>query len=636
MKRTVFSYFYPFLLAILTALSLSPTYRTSASKTFQASGAEITLLDRDLSPVNEITDGDRVSLRIQLGENVKTPLLVQFELKDTDFGVAICTIPAGKRDCQTEPFLSLGWRWSSEANPGSQLVLASGPGIPQGLEMSVQVKPRPVVLVHGFSSSWEAWTNYLGPQGYLAGIDVQGFAVGDGQEPGVMNTGSLTAPAGRTNTIAENAAILGDYIARVKQATGAQMVDLISHSMGGLISRYYIDRVMQDRDVAQLIMLGSPMAGTDCADLPAALGLYLPATLEIRPSYVNEIFNNQVTHRHGVPFHALAGVAIQNAFQSPCTGVPTDLAVSFQSVTAIPLTVARMPVLHVDLNTSEQVFSRFIKPLLESPPGGFPDSPDPEGTAQAGAPLQFTRVFTGHVDAGSSQEVAVQIEPGVSVASFSLYDTTRSLDVSVKGASGKTIELSTEKNGLVVIQDPSSLFYLGYGFQDPKPGAWKVSLLATERTPPGGADYALTAYFQGGATLQTRSSTLLPKVNENVQVEANLDLGGQSIDLDQGEAEIRTPEGNTEIVTLQTGNGEARLNWKPPSPGLYGVDLRVEGTTPEGERIERTAFLAFEAQPGSQLTIRTLALGAALFLAAGLLLGVLLFLWWQRNKARSH
>ena len=47
---------------------------------------------------------------------------------------------------------------------------------------------------------------------------------------------------------------------------------LLGHSMGGLISRYYIDRLMGDEGVGQLIMLGSPMAGSDCAKLPAALG----------------------------------------------------------------------------------------------------------------------------------------------------------------------------------------------------------------------------------------------------------------------------------------------------------------------------------------------------------------------------
>ena len=77
-----------------------------------------------------------------------------------------------------------------------------------------------------------------------------------------MNTGVITNPAGNTNTIAQNAEILGQYISHVKEKTGAEMVDLLVHRMGGIISRSYIDRLLQDRDVAQLIMLGSPMGGS--------------------------------------------------------------------------------------------------------------------------------------------------------------------------------------------------------------------------------------------------------------------------------------------------------------------------------------------------------------------------------------
>ena len=366
----------------------------------------------------------------------------------------------------------------------------------------MQVAARPVVMVHGFSSDWTAWTDYLGSDGYLAEVGIGAFAVGDGQFPGAMNTGSFAAPSQRTNTIAENAAILGQYIASVKKSTGAQQVDLIAHSMGGLISRYYIDRVMQGRDVAQLIMLGSPMAGTDCADLPAALGLYLPATLEIRPSYVEGIFNRQITHRHGVPFHALAGVPILEAFKSPCTAVPTDLAVSQESVTAIPLQATQLPILHIELNTSREVFDQFVMPLLEQPAGAFHAEPDPAPPGSNQETLQFTRVYTGHIAAGASQEVIIPIDAGVSVASFALYDTTRTISVTVTGATGNVIALSPEKNGLVVVKDPATLFYLGYGFQNPRAGVWRVRLQATHQTPSSGADYALTAHFAGGATLK--------------------------------------------------------------------------------------------------------------------------------------
>ena len=117
-------------------------------------------------------------------------------------------------------------------------------------ELAIGIKPRPVVMVHGFLSNWETWQAYLGPQGYLASLGLKGYAVGDGQAPGVMNTGSPTNPAGRTNSIAQNAEVLKDYIAGVQKQTGAEKVDLLVHSMGGMISRYYIDRVMKDLEAA--------------------------------------------------------------------------------------------------------------------------------------------------------------------------------------------------------------------------------------------------------------------------------------------------------------------------------------------------------------------------------------------------
>src|SRR5512141_1266197 len=155
------------------------------------------------------------------------------------------------------------------------------------------------------------------------------------------------------------------------------MVDLVVHSMGGMISRYYIDRLMQDRDVAQLIMLGSPMGGTDCSVLPASLGFFLPASLEIRQSYMLGVFNRQITHRHGVEFYDLAGTAIDQAFKSPCAAVPNDLAVPLVSVNAIPLQSSKLGVLHTELTNSPLVFQSFVQPLLQKPAGSFTIAADP-------------------------------------------------------------------------------------------------------------------------------------------------------------------------------------------------------------------------------------------------------------------
>ena len=66
------------------------------------------------------------------------------------------------------------------------------------------------------------------------------------------------------------------------------------------------------------------------------------------------------------------------------------------------------------------------------------------------------------------------------------------------------------------------MIYLGYGFKQPKPGQWVVTLVTTDTTPPEGADYALNANFNGGAKLSASTSLTIPNVNEVVTLSADL------------------------------------------------------------------------------------------------------------------
>jgi pimeloyl-ACP methyl ester carboxylesterase len=603
--------------ALLIPLLLPPPH----GRPPQAAGAEVAVLNRGGAAVTHITDGDRIRLQARLAVAAGAATLVTFTLDPDSLPTGACTVAAGHAECATEPFMALGWHWSAggQAAPRRTVTAAtaSGPLASAG----VDVAARPVVMVHGFVSSAKAWESYLGAAGFLASIGVPAYAVGDGQAPGTLNTGSLTTPSARTNTIAENAAVLRDYIAGVKAATGAETVDLLGHSMGGLISRYYLDRLMADRDVGLLIMLGTPHAGSDCAALPAALDLYLPATIEIRPQYVSGVFDRQITHRRGVPFYAVAGTAILEPFKAPCTGVPSDIAVSLGSAEAIPVHLSESPLLHVDLNNSPEVFADYVRPLLAQPAGKIVDEPDPAPAAGSAPPLQFTRVFTGHVPAGESVTHTIDIEAGVAVASFALFDPTRSLTVTVHGASGNIVALSADKNGLRVVDDPGTLVYLGYGFDHPKPGPWQVTLLATDRTPAAGADYAITAQLAGGVELSAETSNLLPIAGEAVEIRARLTLGGQSLPVTAARAVIRGPDG---LLTAPLhAEGDAwQLRWAPATPGLYALDVLVIGQAPDGTPVARTAFLSVEAQPsaaqaqGMQSSLALIAGGAGVVVLA--------------------
>ena len=610
---------------LLILISLLSTVLVSGFTSLpQSNSTQITILDRAGQPTSQITDGDSIQIQITMSQPVAGGENIKFGFDAQALTIGACRISLGKNSCSTSVFPVLGWHWDANGVVQNTRTLQAFKenGELIGQSNPIIVLPRPVVMVHGFISNPQAWAPYVGANGFLSTIGVQGFAVGDGQVPGKLNTGIITDPASRTNTIAQNAEILKQYISGVKQKTGAQMVDLVVHSMGGMISRYYIDRVMQDRDVAQLIMLGAPMGGSDCAVLPAALGFFLPASIEIRQGYMNGVFNQQITHRRGVEFYDLGGTAINDAFKSPCTDIPNDTVVSFESINAIALQSSQLADIHNDLTFSEKAFQDFVKPLLEKPAGSFLSQSDPALAPQTESPLEFTRVYTGHVDSGGSTDLTINIESGLTVASFALYDASRSITTIVRGASGNVIQLDTQTNGFIKIDDPSSLFYLGYGFQNPKPGPWKITVQATDITPAKGTDFAISVYFVGGAKLEATSSTLVPQINEKVELNAKLTMNGQPLEIKEAKAVIKDSDGKSETLNFPAGQNIS-ATWTPNKAGTYAVDVIVTGNAPDGSPVERTDFLAIEVQPNpskEQITFNLVALILIVLLALFLIL----------------
>lgn len=65
-----------------------------------------------------------------------------------------------------------------------------------------------------------------------------------------------------TDDIADVARRLGDLIDDVCSQTGYDRVHIVGHSMGGLVARYYVQRLGGDAKVHTLVTLGSPHGGT--------------------------------------------------------------------------------------------------------------------------------------------------------------------------------------------------------------------------------------------------------------------------------------------------------------------------------------------------------------------------------------
>jgi pimeloyl-ACP methyl ester carboxylesterase len=105
--------------------------------------------------------------------------------------------------------------------------------------------PRPVILLHGYAMNR---ANFLPLACRLraAGLGpVLGFEYW---------TLGRTAAAARK---------LGWFVDEVRAATGAAHVDIVGHSMGGVVGRYYVSLAGGDRIVKHLITLGSPHTGSE-------------------------------------------------------------------------------------------------------------------------------------------------------------------------------------------------------------------------------------------------------------------------------------------------------------------------------------------------------------------------------------
>ncbi|MFE3514870.1 esterase/lipase family protein [Streptomyces sp. NPDC059166] len=66
------------------------------------------------------------------------------------------------------------------------------------------------------------------------------------------------------------AELLDRHVEEICARTGSREIDIVGHSLGGLIARYYVQRLGGDRRVRTLVTLGTPHGGTAAAPLAGA------------------------------------------------------------------------------------------------------------------------------------------------------------------------------------------------------------------------------------------------------------------------------------------------------------------------------------------------------------------------------
>jgi triacylglycerol esterase/lipase EstA (alpha/beta hydrolase family) len=103
---------------------------------------------------------------------------------------------------------------------------------------------NPVILLHGFAMNRSQWL-WLGR--HLVGRGV-----------GPLYGTSYFSP----QRVAVSARHLQKFVAYVMAREDADEVDIVAHSLGGVVARFYIEKMGGAENVARLVTLGSPHRGT--------------------------------------------------------------------------------------------------------------------------------------------------------------------------------------------------------------------------------------------------------------------------------------------------------------------------------------------------------------------------------------
>jgi uncharacterized alpha/beta hydrolase family protein len=123
--------------------------------------------------------------------------------------------------------------------------------------------PLPVLLVHGYAEDaaiWKKWEDMLRKDG------IQFFTV------------TFKDSNDKCGSAEQHATELEKMVQDIKEQSGAQKINIVGHSKGGLDARVFLDNT-DTKDVANLIMIGTPNAGSPVAETNYACA---PAVFDLR------------------------------------------------------------------------------------------------------------------------------------------------------------------------------------------------------------------------------------------------------------------------------------------------------------------------------------------------------------------
>jgi len=120
----------------------------------------------------------------------------------------------------------------------------------------------PILFVHGWAESGTVWNTMI------RNFETEGW-----RREELHNFSYRTSQSNVTT-----ARDIESRVADIRRRTGAARIDIITHSMGGLSSRYYIKTLRHEADIDEWVSLGGPNHGTTTANF-----CFETSCVEMRP-----------------------------------------------------------------------------------------------------------------------------------------------------------------------------------------------------------------------------------------------------------------------------------------------------------------------------------------------------------------